>query len=79
MSETPKKVVEEIFKCFMCSLPSAAQERVFIFDNSAHNFAETIRSLLHFDISCYASSKLSICKAKCYKWLLNFGEELKRV
>ena len=47
-SETPKKVVDEISKCFLCSSPSAAQERVFIFGNSTHNF----RSSLDFDISC---------------------------
>ena len=56
-SETPKKVMDEISKCFLCSSPSAAQERVFIFGNSAHNFVEIIRSSLDFDISCYANSK----------------------
>ena len=40
---------------------SAAQERVFIFGNSTHNFVEIIRSSLDFDISCYANSKLFIC------------------
>ena len=50
--ETPKKVVDEISKCFLCSTPLAAQERVFIFGNSTHNFVEIIRSSLDFDISC---------------------------
>ena len=71
-SETPKKVMDEISKCFLCSSPSAAQERVFIFGNSTHNFVEIIRSSLDFDISCYADSKLFICKAVCYKRLLKF-------
>ena len=83
-SETPKKVVDEISKCFMCSSPSAAQERVFIFGNSTHNFVEIIRSSLDFDVSCYARSKLFICKAVFYKRLLKFQratlkvQELKR-
>ena len=42
---------------------TAAQERVFIFGNSTHNFVEIIRSWLDFDISCYANIKLLICKA----------------
>ena len=71
-SETLKKVVDEISKCFMCSSPSAAQERVFIFSNSTHNFVEIIRSSLDFDVSCYPSSKLFMCKAVCYKRLLKF-------
>ena len=71
-SEKPKKVMDEISKCFLCSSPSAAQERVFIFGNSTHNFVEIIRSSLDFDISCYADSKLFICKAVCYKRLLKF-------
>lgn len=78
-SETPKKVVDEISKCFMCSSPSAAQERVFIFGNSTHNFVEIIRSSLDFDISCYASSKLFICKAVCYKRLLKFQRATEKV
>ena len=64
--------MDEISKCFLCSSPSATQERVFIFGNSTHNFVEIIRSSLDFDISCYANSKLFICKAVCYKRLLKF-------
>ena len=78
-SETPKKVMEEISKCFLCSSPSAAQERVFIFGNSTHNFVEIIRSSLDFDISCYADSKLFICKAVCYKRLLKFERATDKV
>ena len=74
--ETPKKVVDEISKCFMCSLTSAAQGRVSIFGISVHNFVEIIRSSLDFDISCSASrkvvymqsclyAKLFVCKAVC--------------
>ena len=78
-SETPKKVMDEISKCFLCSSPSAAQERVFIFGNSTHNFVEIIRSSLDFDISCYADSKLFICKAVCYKRLLKFERATDKV
>ena len=52
-SEMPKKIMDEISKCFLCSSPLAAQERVFIFGNSTHNFVEIIKSSLDFDISCY--------------------------
>ena len=63
--ETPEKVVDEISKCCMCSSSSAAQEKIFVFDNSIHNFVEIIRSLFDFDISCLYA-KL------CYKRLLKF-------
>ena len=76
-SETPKKVVDEISKCFLCSSPFAAQERVFIFGNSIHIFVEIMRSSLDFDISCYANSKLF--KAVCYKRLLKFERATKKV
>ena len=78
-SETPKKVMDEISKCFLCSSPSAARERVFIFGNSTHNFVEIIRSSLDFDISYYADSKLFICKAVCYKRLLKFERATDKV
>ena len=78
-SETPKKVVDEISKYFLCSSPSPAQERVFIFGNSAHNFVEIIRSSLDFDISCYANSKLFICKAVCYKRMLKLERATEKV
>ena len=69
----------EISKCFLCSSPWAAQERVFIFGNSTHNFVEIIKSSLDFDISCYANSKLFICKAVCYKRLLKFERATEKV
>ena len=78
-SETPKKVMDEISKCFLCSSPWAAQERVFIFGNSTHNFVEIIKSSLDFDISCYANSKLFICKAVRYKRLLKFERATEKV
>ena len=80
-SETRKKVMDEISKCFLCSSPLAAQERVFIFGNSTHNFVEIIRSSLDFvgDMSCYANSKLFICKAVCYKRLLKFERATDKV
>ena len=76
-SETPKNVVDEISTCFLCSSPSAAQERVFIFGNSTHIFVEIIRSSLDFDISSYANSKLF--KAVCYKRLLKFKRATEKV
>ena len=71
--------MDEIPKCFLCSSPSAAQERLFIFGNSTHNFVEIIRSSLDFDISCYTNSKLFICKAVCYKRLLKFERAADKV
>ena len=78
-TETPKKVVDESSKCFVCSSPTAANGRVFIFGNSVHNFAEIIKCSLEFDISCYTSSKLFICKAVCYKWQLKFQRATEKV
>ena len=40
---------------------------------------EIIRSSLDFDIRCYADSKLSICKAVCYQWLLKFERATDKV
>ena len=74
-----KKVVDEISKCFLCSSPSGAQERVFIFGNSTHNFVEIIRSSLDLDISCCGNSKLFICEAVVYKWLLKFERATEKV
>ena len=70
-SETPKKVVDEMSKGFLCSSPSVAQERVFIFGNSTDNFVEIIRSAMDSDISCYVNSKLFICKAHYLKMISN--------
>ena len=74
-----KKVGEEISKCFLCSPPSGAQERVFIFGNSTHNFVAITRSSLDFDISCCANSKLFVCKAVVYKRLLKFKRATEKV
>ena len=63
----------------MCSSSSAAQQRVFVFGNSTHNFVEIIGSSLDFDISCHASSKLFICKAVCHKRLLKFQRATENV
>ena len=71
--------MDEISKCFLCSSPSVGQERIFIFGNSTHNFVEIIRSSLDFDISCYAKSKLFICKALCHKRLLKFERATEKV
>ena len=40
---------------------------------------EIIRSSLDFDISCYANSKLFICKALCHKRLLKFERATEKV
>ena len=74
-----KKVVNEISRCFLCNSLSGAQERVFIFGNSTHNFVEIIRSSLVFDISCCANSKLFICKSVVYKRLLKFERATEKV
>ena len=78
-SETQKKSWGQISKCILCSSPSGAQERVFIFGNSTHNFVEIIRSSLDFDISCCANSNLFICKAAVYKRLLKFERAAEKV
>ena len=57
-----KKVGDEISKCFLCSSPSEAQERVFIFGNSTHNFVEIIRSSLDFDSAAMRTASCSYAK-----------------
>ena len=78
MEETPKKLVEETSKCFTCSSFCHGKERIYIFGNSQHNFAEIIKSAL----DCYddnTNSKLFVCKTSCYKRLLKFQRAVEKV
>ena len=73
--ETPKKIVDESLKCFTCSSLCSGKERIYIFGNTTHNFAEIIKSALNINVNCYAddtNSKLFACKTSCYKRLLKF-------
>ena len=60
-SETPKKVVDEISKCSLCSSPLVAQEREFIFGNSTHNSVEIIRSSISAAMRTASCSYAKLC------------------
>lgn len=82
MAETPKKIVDEISKCFTCSSLCPGKERIYIFGNTSHNFAEIIKSALNIDVNCYADdskSNLFVCKTSCYKRLLKFQRAAEKV
>ena len=81
--ETPKKIVDESWKCFTCSSPCSGKQRIYIFGSSAHNFAETIKSSLNIDVKSYAiddtNNKLFACKTVCYYRLLKFQRAVEKV
>ena len=83
MEETPKKIVDESWKCFTCSSPCSGNQRIYIFGSSAHNFAEIIKSLLNIDVKSYATdnsnNKLFVCKTVCYNRLLKFQRAVEKV
>jgi len=82
MAETPKKLAEETSKCFTCSSLWHGKEKIYIFGNNQHNFAEIIKSALDIDVDCYddnTNSKLFVCKTSCYKRLLKFQRAVEKV
>ena len=52
MGETPKKIVESSFKCFICSSASLKNNKILIFGKSSLDIAGAIRSSV--DVSCYS-------------------------
>ena len=49
----------------MCSSLCSADERIFIFGKSSHNFAEIIKAALNIDVDCYVydtNNNLFVCK-----------------
>ena len=82
VNETPKKIVDEILKCFTCSSLCSADRRIFLVGKTSHNFVEIIKSALNVDINCYVYDKnntLFVCKTSCYKWLLKFQRASEKV
>ena len=82
VDKTPKKIVNESLKCFTCSSLCSADERIFIFGKSSHNFAKVIKSALNIDVDCYVydtNSNLFVCKTLCYKRLLKFQRATEKV
>ena len=53
VNETPKKIVDEILKCFTCSSLCSPDRRIFIVGKTSHNFVEIIKSALNVDVNCY--------------------------
>ena len=85
MDETPKKIVESSFKCFICSSASLKNNKILIFGKSSLDIAGAIRSSLSVDVSRYSeNSDLFVCRDKCYQRLIKFQrasdklKELKR-
>ena len=81
--ETPKKIVNESWKCFTCSSPCSGNQRIYIFGSSSHNFSEIIKSSLNVDVKSYATddtnNKLFVCKTVCYNRLLKFQRAVEKV
>ena len=81
--ETPKKIVDESWKCFTCLSPCTSNQRFYIFGSSAHNFSEIIKSLLNIEVKTYAmdnaNNKLFVCKTVCYSQLLKFQRAVEKV
>ena len=73
MDVTPKKLLESSSRCSVCSSISKTKEKIYIFGKSSFDVAELIRSSLTVDVNCYAeSSKLFVCRDKCYQHLIKF-------
>ena len=65
VNETPKKIVDEILKCFTCSSLCSADRRIFLVGKTSHNFVEIIKSALNVDVNCYVydtNNALFVCK-----------------
>ena len=73
--ETPKKSVETIDNCFICSTTVTKKEKLYVFGKSSIDFCSLINSALGVDLKTYsaaAKARLFVCKAKCYSKLLKF-------
>ena len=82
VNETPKKIVDEILKCFTCSSLCSADRRIFLVGKTSHNFVEIIKSALNVDVNCYVydtNNTLFVCKTSCYKRLLKFQRASEKV
>ena len=73
MDETPKKIMESSFKCFICSSACLKNNKILIFGKSSLDIAGAIRSSLSVDVSRYSeNSDLFVCRDKCYQRLIKF-------
>ena len=82
VNETPKKIVDEILKCFTCSSLCSADRRIFLVGKTSHNFVEIIKSALNVDVNSYVydtNNTLFVCKTSCYKRLLKFQRASEKV
>ena len=72
MAETPKKIIQCEYKCFLCdTLTQSSAGRVRIFGKSAVDLPCLIETAIGENISKYrnSGSELFVCNAKCYKRL----------
>lgn len=68
--ETPRKVLDVDFKCFLCSCNPPVNERIRIFGKSSVDFQGLLK-LVEIDVAAYVNaSSLFICSKLCYKRLL---------
>ena len=75
--DTPKKIVCDSPKCFLCGLIVSSENQVKVFGKSLFDIAGLINSILGMDVSLYSSRNLFVCTNKCYKRLTKF-ERIKK-
>ena len=71
MDETPKKIVESKFICFLCGY-TLKKERVCIFGKSSVDIQGLIKAAIDVDVTVFSWSEIFICTANCYRCLIRF-------
>ena len=82
MAETPKKIIECEYKCFLCdTLTQSSAGRVRLFGKSAVELPRLIETAICENISKHrnSGSELFICNAKCYKRLEKAKKNLESI
>jgi hypothetical protein len=66
MGDTPKKIVQSVNLCFICSKNvDKIENKIRIFGTRS---VETMRLALEVNLKCYSgNTDLFICKANCYR------------
>ena len=81
MADTPKKIVQSVNLCFICSKKVDKKEnKIRIFGTRSADLVETIRLALEVDLKCYSgNTDLFICKANCYSRITRFKHSLDKM
>ncbi len=81
MGDTPKKIVQSVNLCFICSKEVDKKEnKMRIFGTRSADIIETIRLVLEVDLKCYsANTDLFICKGNCYSRITRFKHSLDKM